>query len=217
MSKKIAPANKELSTELKILEAARAVFHARGIDGATMQEIADTAGINKAMLHYYFRSKDKLFEVVFHETIMKVIPQVVEVFFQDMPFDEKIRRFVERYIDILQANPAMPAFVLHELNQRPERLVAFIGSASNVPHVASQFFEQIHQAVQEGVIKPITPEQFFVSVLGMCVFPFIAKPILTALMGRSDEEYQLFLQERKVHLAEFILDALRPLPKTKPK
>ena len=110
------------SVEQEIFHTAEEVFHERGYDGARMQEIADRAGINKAMLHYYFRSKDRLFQTVFVAALGRILPHVVEPLASDLPLGLKIRRFVETYIDQLQRHPKIPGFVITELNRHPERL-----------------------------------------------------------------------------------------------
>ena len=111
------------ATELKILAAARKVFIRKGLDGARMQEIANEAGINKALVHYYFRNKQKLFEAVFIEAFGKFLPQVSEVIMQEISLIEKIEAVVSRYIDFLQKNPYLPNFVLNELSHEPGNLI----------------------------------------------------------------------------------------------
>src|SRR5690606_32367118 len=116
----------EKETEERILDSARDVFHERGYDGARMQEIADRAGINKALLHYYFRSKDQLFETIFKATVSKFLPAVLQNLAGDETVSVKIHRFVSSYIDTLKANPFIAAFILHELNRNPDRVRGFI-------------------------------------------------------------------------------------------
>ena len=110
------------STEERILEAAKKVFIRKGMYGARMQEIADEAGINKALLHYYFRSKNKLFEAIFQEAFHEFVPNAFGILKSDMPFEEKIRLFVSNYIDLISTNPFLPIFIINEINQNPDRL-----------------------------------------------------------------------------------------------
>ena len=110
---------KDKSTEEKILDAARKVFVQKGLDGARMQDIADEAGINKALLHYYFRTKDKLFEMIFMETVGKIFPRFEMILLSDMDFFEKIRQIVSSYIEVIIHNPYLPLFVLNEMNKQP--------------------------------------------------------------------------------------------------
>ena len=114
------------STEKQILEAAQKVFVLKGFDGARMQEIADEAGINKSLLHYYFRSKENLFESIFIDAFMKVQANLADLVSSDRPFLEKIQNFIDLYLDILTANPYLPAFVSHEVNRNPEKILSII-------------------------------------------------------------------------------------------
>jgi TetR/AcrR family transcriptional regulator len=199
---------KEHNTEKLILEAAKNVFLRKGLDGARMQEIADEAGINKALLHYYFRSKDKLFETIFQEAFKQFLPRVSDLMISDKPFYEKIWGFVESYIDMLMANPHVPIFILSELNQNPDRLINIFQGFGIQP----QFFAaQIQKEIDAGVIRPVNFRHLIVNMIGMCVFPFVGKPIVKGVLFQNDEEqYQNFLQERKTEVTLFIINALKP-------
>ena len=116
----------EKETDERIYEAARDIFHERGFDGARMQEIANRAGINKALLHYYYRSKDLLFEKVYQAAAKKLFPNIMVSLRSDDPLPKKVRLFVSGYIDTLRDNPYMPGFILHELNRNPDRLKNFL-------------------------------------------------------------------------------------------
>lgn len=199
----------ELSeTEQKIFEAAREVFYEHGYDGARMQQIADRASINKAMLHYYYRSKDKLFEAVFRVSALKVFPKLFGIVETDMPIPEKLTRIVHAYIDLLRENPYLPGFVLQELRRNPTGLRKFVGRQAH--GVFERLKVQIEEAAGRGEIRPIHPEQLLTNVIGLCVFPFIARPMIEAVMGMSHDEFEAFLEERKDAVSTFILDALRP-------
>ena len=110
---------KDKSTEERILEAAKKVFVQKGMAGARMQDIADEAGINKALLHYYFSNKEKLFEMIFLEAASKLFPRINAIFSSDQPLFEKIESFCEEYIAVVMENPYLPLFVLYEINQDP--------------------------------------------------------------------------------------------------
>ncbi len=116
----------KVNTEDRILEAAKEVFIAKGFDGARMQEIADTAEINKALLHYYFRNKDKLFEAVFEETLLQIGPMVLSFVNEPIPLEVKIWKFVDDYIEIIRNNPKLPLFILNEIHVNPDRILSFL-------------------------------------------------------------------------------------------
>lgn len=119
------------SAELKIFEAAREVFQSKGLEGARMQEIADKARINKSMLHYYYRSKEKLFEKVYQLSIIKLIPQIASLLNEEIPLELKLRSFSKKYLELIRHNPDIPLFVLHEMNKNPGRMKSFRQNFAN--------------------------------------------------------------------------------------
>jgi TetR/AcrR family transcriptional regulator len=188
----------ELNTEEKILQAAEGVFVRDGFDGARMQDIADEAGINKAMLHYYFRSKQKLFEEVFRSKILDFLPQVGAKFFSDAPVMEKIEFFIDSYLELLSRNPSIPVFVLCTLNKKP-------GLIQNFPYQVFQgILEYFQMEIEKGTIRKVDPRQFFLTLLGMCVFPYLSKPVASHMMQLSDEEYFALLQGRREELIRYV-------------
>lgn len=200
-------AEKDLNTEQKILEAARLVFTQKGFEGARMQEIADEAGINKALLHYYYRSKDKLFEGVFREAFFTMVPQVMDLLKSEMPLFEKIRFFTSNYIEIFINNPFIPGFVLHELSVNPKRIVDLL---SNMGIQPALFLDQIQAEIDKGIIKPIDPRNLLTNMLAMCIFPFVARPILQNILFTNDEQaFAQFVEDRKKAVPEFIINAIK--------
>ncbi|NUM79381.1 TetR/AcrR family transcriptional regulator [bacterium] len=195
-------------SEEKIIEAARNVFHRKGFDGARMQEIADEAGINKAMLHYYFRSKDQLFEAVFKEALGRIFPMLLSILMSDEPIEENLKKFIPAYIDTIKKHPYLPGFVLHEMTRNPERLtnmVRSVGVASAPPKI----LQQLQKGMDEGRYIAIAPEQILVSVLAACIFPFVAKPMVKVALGMDDEKFDQFINQRKEQLPEFLLNGIK--------
>ena len=197
---------KEKNTEERILEAARVVFHEQGYAGARMQAIADRAGINKSMLHYYYRSKDKLFEGIFRTSLMQVLAPAIAVLNADLPLRVKIERFVHSYIDQIVAHPHVPAFVLDELRRHPDRLKQFAGE--HAQRMFPRFAAEIREAVDRGEIQPIQPEHVLANIVALCVFPFIARPMIEAVLGFEEDAYHHFIQERKQTVTDFMLKGL---------
>ncbi len=195
-------------TEKIILETARQVFIRKGFDGARMQEIADEASINKALLHYYFRNKEKLFMAIFVEVIQSFILSSVKLI-QDPGHSvfDKIRLFVEKYISLIQENPYLPGFILNELNRRPDRLVGIFKSSGLE---LDYFFSQIEKEIREGKIKPVEPEHLLINMISMCVFPFVGKPMInTIILSYSEKDFNLFMEERKRTIPEFIINSIK--------
>jgi len=197
---------KERSTEARIFEAASAVFHEKGYAGARMQEIADRAGINKAMLHYYYRNKDKLFEGVFRTARLQVLGPILDVIGADLPLPVKMERAVHTYIDQLVAHPEVPAFVLQELRRHPDRVRRFIDE--EVQLLFQGLARQIREADRRAEIRPVPPEHVVVNLIGLCVFPFVGRPVIQAVLGLDEEGFEAFIQERKQTVTTFIHNAL---------
>lgn len=197
----------ELQTEEQILEAAKQVFQKRGFAGARMQEIADKAGINKSMLHYYFRSKDNLFQTVFQESIRQFFPKIFEVLNSDLALNPKINKLVETYYKMFKEQPHLPRFIIHEMNQHPDRFKQFVNSIGI--EIPEQFIKQIRSEIEAGTMKEIDPREFIINTIGMCVFPLIARPMIETVFGMNDEQYQQFLEHRKKELPKFILNTVK--------
>jgi TetR/AcrR family transcriptional regulator len=194
------------STEEKILDAAKKVFIRKGMYGARMQEIADEAGINKALLHYYFRSKNKLFDAIFQETFKEFVARAFSILKDKIPFEEKIEKFVSNYIDVVSENPFMPVFIINEINQNPERL----SDITNIMSVIkTEISADLVEKVESGEYRKIDPVQLFSSIISMTVFPFLARPIIQGAFDYSDEKFNIFLEERKKLIPELILCYLK--------
>jgi AcrR family transcriptional regulator len=201
-----AMTTQDKNTETLILETARVVFVEKGFDGARMQEIADKAGINKALLHYYYRSKERLFEAIFKESFSKIVPHIFEIIGSSATLAKKIEGFVDSYIELLTKNPHIPLFILHELYRNPDRIGdTLLMSGIDPEGIKSQLAEQMHN---ENYAE-IEPQQLLVNIIALCVFPFVARPILqTVLFEKDSEKYQKFIDSRKQEVTRFIIKAL---------
>ncbi|MAO66286.1 MAG: TetR family transcriptional regulator [Balneola sp.] len=198
----------EKETEEKIFKAAQSIFQKRGFEGARMQEIADEAEINKSMLHYYFRSKDKLFQEVFQAGIKKVMPQLFGILKSEMGLSEKVNEIVNFYHDMFRENQHLPTFVVYEMNQHPERFKEFLGVMNiELPDV---FREQVNTEVSEGRMKPISAEQFLLNIVSMCMMPMLAKTMVKTIFALDEVAYANFLEERRALIPEIILNGVKP-------
>jgi len=199
---------KDIGAEEKILAAARKVFTTKGMAGARMQDIADEAGINKALVHYYFRDKDKLFEVVFKSEAQKFFPKINAIFNSDATLFEKIENIVNEYIDELQENPYLPWFVLNELNRDPAQFMTTMWGKDNQPR-PGKFLAQIEKEIKKGTIKRISPPHLLMNLLGMIVFPFVARPMLVSAMQMNDAQFRQVMEQRRQEIPKFIIDSIK--------
>ena len=213
---KATPPGHDGDTEQRILDAAHTVFMKTGTAGARMQEIAREAGVNSALLHYYFRSKDRLSQAVFHRAAAQLFPAVVGVMASDRPLAEKVKTIVEIELDRLSRTPYLPAYIISELAHHPQRITQFISAMTgSQPDALGRTLlrvvgGQIEEEVRAGRMRPIAPEQFLVNLLSLCIFPFAARPMISALMGLDDKAFARFIRERREKLPDFFLNALRP-------
>lgn len=193
--KKIAEA--DLSTEGKIKEAAQRVFMSKGFAATRTRDIAEEAGINLALLNYYFRSKEKLFDLIMLEKLEKFFGAVAPVLNNsDTSLDQKVALFAGNYIDLLTENPELPLFILSEVRHNPDRFVSKL-PVSKI--VESHFIKQLQEKRPD-----INPIQFLMSLLGMSVFPFIMKPIFHASGIMNEKTFTARMTERKSLIPKWI-------------
>ncbi len=199
-------ADKE-NTEEKILEAAKEVFLEKGNDGTRMQEIADKAGINKSLLHYYYRSKEKLFAAVFKYAFSQFAPRIFSAFKDDEDFFALIRNFISVYIDIVSKNPFIPLFIINEINKKNTVFTNVIKMSGINPQV---FKDRIQKEINNGKIKSIDPNQLIINTIGMCIFPVIGRPLIQVILFEDNKaEYDKFLESRKTEVADFIINSIK--------
>lgn len=173
-----------------------------------MQEIADRAGMNKALLHYYFRSKEKLFQVVITKAIGSLLPRLLSVIETDLDLFDKIRHLTSEFIGFLSKNTFLPVFIVNEINRNPQFFFKSVVRQEKA-HLDS-FQRQVEEAVRQGRIRPISPDQLFMNMMSMVVFPFLAKPVFKEALGIQEEDYQRVIERRRTEVAEFLIQSLRP-------
>jgi len=214
--KKTAPAAPDADTEQRILDAAHMVFIRRGTAGARMQDIADEAGVNKALLHYYFRSKSRLADAVFQRVTSVIFLRLSETAGSDAEIEDKVRRIIAIYIEQLSKTPYVPAYVISELNQHPERTRQFFdavrpaGAPKGPPPFLLKLGRQIDARVRAGTMRPISAGQFIANIASLCIFPFAARPLISAVFAMDDAAFARFIEERKRELPIYIRNALKP-------
>jgi TetR/AcrR family transcriptional regulator len=198
---------KDESTESRILSAAKKVFLKNGMDGARMQDIADEAGINKAMLHYYFRSKEQLFQRIFIEVAGQFLPKVSRILETEATIFEKIEMFCGEYISQILQTPYVPLFVMNEINKQPKAFLkkAFLASHLPIP----TFLKQLEKETKEGIIRPVKPEQLLLNIISLCLFPFVARPMLQMVTGMDMNAFNALMEERKKEVPRLIIESIR--------
>ncbi len=203
-------------TEQRILDAAHSVFVRHGTAGARMQDIAGAAGVNQALLHYYFRTKARLSDAVFRRAATQLLPTVIHVLASDENLERKVARVVALELDHLSRTPYLPGYIISELTHHPERVRQLLSAVTAMSpedirqRVITKLRQQLGAAVRAGTMRPIEPEQFMVNLISLCIFPFAARPLLEALLGMNQLGFERFIERRREELAPFFLRALRP-------
>lgn len=198
----------EKRTEERIREAARKVFILKGMAGARMQEIADEAGINKALLHYYYRSKEQLFQSVFEEIIKAFMPKLFEVLNSNIPLEVKIYQLADRYIGFLNDHNEMPLFVLNELQRHPEKLIQRLKLGKGID--LSVLARQLKEEAEKGSIRSVSVEAFLLNMISLLVFPFAARQLFQAVTMMDNTTFDAFMEHRKTEVPKYIMNALTP-------
>ncbi len=199
---------KKQNTEEKILEAAKEVFIREGKSGTRMQEIADKAGINKSLLHYYYRSKDKLFGAVFQFAFSKFGPNLIKIIDNDNDIFEVIETFIDKYLDVISKNPFIPMFILNEVNKKDTGLIVRVLKDSGIN--IKVFEDLIQKEIKSGKIKHVNPKQLLVNILALCVFPYIGRPLIEVIIYEDNNKaYDKFLDSRKKEVTELIINSIK--------
>lgn len=198
-----------MTTEEKILEAAREEFMVNGYSGCRMRSISEKAGINKGLLHYYFKSKDALFMQVFDATFQELMSGLRNAFEQDLPLIEKIELVVELYSLHFKKNPGLPAFVLQEAN-RDQNSEFLNHKRKNMSPMVGLFHTAVEKAKENGEIRSdINSEHLFLSLLSLMIFPVLAKPMMCVMMNKTEAEHQQMLEDRRLFVKQFIKQAIQ--------
>lgn len=207
-------AERDRLTEERILEAAHRVFVRRGTAGARTQEIADEAGVNKALLHYYFRSKERLAEAVFMRSARMLFPRMLRVFASDLPLRTKLENAVKTELELLEAHPFLPGYVLSELQYRPDRIPSLLSAVGVPPEQRKMVLfglqTSIDTEVAGGRLRPTRPEELLLALMSLLIFPHVAAPMVQAVLGLAPAQREDMLSWRERELVDFLLRGLQP-------
>jgi AcrR family transcriptional regulator len=196
------------NTEIAIMEAAKKIFQRKGMAGARMQEIADEAGINKAMLHYYYRSKEKLFEAVFSTAINMIVPRLISIAEEDTHIFDKIRHFTKDYISFIAKHPYIPGFIINELNRNPGIIEKALNKQTQ-SGIRERIQRQLHDAIEKDEIRPVSMECLLTDMISLSIFPIMAEPLLSKVLQKEKTEYKEMLEKRSQHVAELIINSIK--------
>ena len=203
--------NELTEVEKRIIEAARQVFVRKGFEASTMSDIAAEAGIGRTAMHYYYRTKELLFDAVFDQLLGALLPNISRVVDQDTPCLEKIPQLVDIYVAIVQANPLLPIFLVNELNRDPQHVYQTILKKPERINSMLLLRKKMEEEMEAGTLKK-QPLIYVVSTLiSLVIFPMLIRNPLTTLFLEDDvTRFDAFLEGRKPFITGLMLDILRP-------
>ena len=199
-------------TEQRIFDAALTVFARKGRDGARMREIADHAGINRGLLHYYFRTKEQLYETVFEHGCGQFMTGLSQSLRAEQGVEDSLRAFVYGYIDYIYEHQDMARLMLNEClcggGVLERHLKAAIEAREEVPGLLLE--DRLRAAMEAGEIREVDLRHTLLSIVSACLFPFVALPTVQLFHSRAVTDFDRFLEERKAHIVDLLLGGLRP-------
>jgi len=196
--------------EERILGAAEELFLAQGFAGTTMGQIARRAGCNQALVHYYFRTKDNLFDKIFEKSATELFSNLMGVESSDVSFEEKVRGMVGMHFDYLCAHPHLVTFVLEEIRTKPERLRPIVDKLRHFPEGLYRHVEPLLESeIAAGRIRPVSAMDLILTVVSLNIAPFFIMPVLRLALGEAGGASEGFFERRKQEIIETVLARIR--------
>jgi AcrR family transcriptional regulator len=188
---------KDSTTEQLIKDTAKRIFLTEGSMHATTQDIADAAGINRTLLHYYFRSKEALFNLVFKEAHEQLRDRISFVLVSKAPFKQKIEGLLDVFFDELQQKPYLETFIILQANENPAQYKKLLAIKPERALALKSFLQEIRQEMKKGTLPEMKPAHFFMNIISLITYPFMAKPIFQDLLELDDAGLKKIFSERK--------------------
>lgn len=203
--------DKDISMEQNILETAEELFLDKGFALTSTTEIARKVGCNQALVHYYFRTKEKLFETIFERLAKTMVSSILRDDDPSKPFEERLRVVIESHFDLLMKHPKLPFFFFNELTTNPKRLEALASKLKVIPSTMLQRFSSDLQAeIDRGRIRPMEPIMLLLTIVSLNITPFLVKPIFQSFTEMDDKQYKAIMIERKKENVRIIMRSLVP-------
>jgi TetR/AcrR family transcriptional regulator len=200
----------DLETRERILDAAHAVFTRKGTAGSRTQEIAAEAGVNKALVHYYFGTKAALADAIFERAMGTIMPRIFGILVDpDRSIEQKVPAIVQEQIDFHSARPYLAGYLISEMHAEPERIARLMAQqGGRVPLEVLR--RQLREGAKAGKIRPISAEQFVANLMGMLILPFAIRPALMEMLALDAARWRAFIEERRRLVPDFFMAGLRP-------
>ena len=200
-----------ITMENRILEAAKQVFVRKGYEATKMGDVAAEAGIGRTALHYYYRTKEMLFDAIFDQLIGALLPNLGAIIDEDTSFLEKLPKIIDQYVKTLQRNPLFPIFVINELERAPEHIYhSILKNPSRIEPII-RMRRQMEKEMEQGLLKKLPVYYMATTLISLLVFPMLVRnPFTAVFMGGDTEKYEAFLQERIPFVTDIMIRLLTP-------
>ncbi len=200
----------EKNMEERILKAAEELFLEQGFTKTTTGQIAKLVGCNQALVHYYYRTKERLFEQVFEEKIRYIAGNILAIDAGEGSFEEKVARMVGAHFDFLLQNPLFVPFIVGELLSNPERFVPVLDKHGHYPQgIFSKLDAELQKEVARGAVRPIATLDLIATVMSLNVAPFLVLSALSKLTTLPGGAVEAWLAERKEENITTVLSRIR--------
>ncbi len=188
----MAQNKKDVDTEALIKDTARDIYFKEGRFGATTQEIAKAAGVNRTLINYYFRSRDNLVSLIFREALEREEIFSEKILFSDQPFREKVAQYIDQNFKQSREFPYLETYIVSQLNEGQ-----FYSKKEDWERFIRRFEDEYQAEIQAGRVAEISPMQFILNLISLISFPFAARPLLQSSLRMTDTDYDRILEERK--------------------
>ena len=197
--------------EERIIEAAKQVFVRKGYVAATMSDVANEVGIGRTALHYYYRTKEILFDAVFDQLLSSFLPNIDRVLDQECTIIEKLPSLIDIYMNVIRANPSFPQFVVGELNRDRNHVFQTVLKNPETIRPVLRLRQQIEEEMEKGLIRKIPVVDLLTTVVSLAVFPMlIREPLQDLFMNQSPKQFEEFLERRKELIIETAIQLITP-------
>ena len=202
---------KDQNMEFQILETAEKLFLEKGFAMTTTTAIAKEIGCNQALVHYYYRTKEKLFEAIFEKKVKMLVSPFLSSAYDNLPFEERLKMLIEAHYDILKSNPKIPFLFLNELLTNPKRLSTLKDKLKELPQtVLKKMGSDLKKEIEKGTIRPMKTVELLMTIISLNLTVFLMSPILKTLLTIPEEEINAMIEMRKSENVLIVLRSLKP-------
>lgn len=195
--------------EQHIIACARRLFVEKGYINTSMSDIAAEAGITRPALHYYFRTKERLFQAIYGDVLQKAIPRIHDILVSSIPFMERLDRIIDEYIALFLSNPALPYFMIGEIQRDVDHLIE-VGRELKIDKYIHDIQSSLRAEMRQGILRTVPSRTVFLTLYSLLTFPFLMENLVKELLLEDKEKFASFMQEWKRNVLSQMASLLSP-------